>query len=346
MALDPLREQLDSLVAEAREAFRAAPSDNDLNQVKARFIGKQGTITALMQRMRELSPDDRPAFGQAVNAAKRDVEAALDDNRERLRRARRDAELQATRLDLTLPGRRPPTGGIHPLRQTERRMLQVFRDMGYRVAWGPEIETDFHNFEALNFPPDHPARDMQDTFLVEDGRLLRTHTSPVQIRTMLANEPPIRIAAPGAVYRCDTLDQTHSPNFRQVEGLVVDRGITMAHLKGTLEDFASRLFGRSLAVRFRPSFFPFTEPSVEVDVECPFCDTGCRVCSHTRFIEILGAGMVDPEVFRSVGIDPDEYTGFAFGIGVERVTLLSRGIDDIRYLYENDIRFLSQFAHG
>ncbi len=297
MALDPLREQLDSLVAEALEAFRAAPSDNDLNQVKARFIGKQGTITALMQRMRELSPDDRPAFGQAVNAAKRDVEAALDDNRERLRRARRDAELQATRLDLTLPGRRP-------------------------------------------------ARDMQDTFLVEDGRLLRTHTSPVQIRTMLANEPPIRIAAPGAVYRCDTLDQTHSPNFRQVEGLVIDRGITMAHLKGTLEDFASRLFGRSLAVRFRPSFFPFTEPSVEVDVECPFCDTGCRVCSHTRFIEILGAGMVDPEVFRSVGIDPDEYTGFAFGIGVERVTLLSRGIDDIRYLYENDIRFLSQFAHG
>ena len=286
-----------------------------------------------------------PPFGKAVNAAKDAVEQALERHRDRIKSAAREAELAGNRVDLTLPGRRPATAALHPLRRVERDIIRVFREMGYSVALGPQVETDFHNFEALNFPPDHPARDMQDTILVEGDRLLRTHTSPVQIRTMLANEPPIRIAAPGAVYRCDELDMTHSPCFHQVEGLVVDRGITMAHLKGTLQEFASRLFGRDLSVRLRPSFFPFTEPSVEVDVQCVFCGgDGCRVCSHTGWLEILGAGMVDPNVFTSVGIDPEVYTGFAFGIGIERVAMLRYAITDIRLFYENDARFLAQFA--
>jgi len=342
--LDELRQQLDGIVNDAIAAFADAADDDVLNQVKARFIGKSGAVTALMKQMRDLTPDERPAFGQAVNTAKQAVQQALDDRRAALRTEARAKELAEGGIDVTLPPPAVPRGALHPLRQTEARMLEVFAEMGYRVAWGPEVESDFHNFEALNFPPDHPARDMQDTFVVEDGRLLRTHTSPVQIRTMLANEPPIRIAAPGAVFRCDTLDMTHSPNFRQVEGLVVDRGITMAHLKGTLQTFASRLFGRSLDVRLRPSFFPFTEPSVEVDVTCPFCDSGCRVCSQSGWIEILGAGMVDPNVFEAVGIDPDVYSGFAFGIGVERVAMLTLGIDDIRHFYDNDLRFLAQFG--
>jgi phenylalanyl-tRNA synthetase alpha chain len=344
MSLDAIRTSLDELVRAAHDDFAAANNDDALNQIKARYIGKAGPIAELMQQMKNLGPAERPALGQAVNTARDQLDALLEQHRQRIADARRTATLNATRADVSLPGRRPPIGSLHPLRRVESDMLQVFRQMGYAVATGPEIETDFHNFGALNFPPDHPARDMQDTFLLNDGRLLRTHTSPVQIRTMLANRPPIRIAAPGAVYRCDELDMTHSPNFRQVEGLVVDVGITMAHLKGTLIEFVSRLFGRRLEVRFRPSFFPFTEPSVEVDVECPFCESGCRVCSGSRYIEILGAGMVDPEVFRSVGIDPDVYSGFAFGIGVERVAMLRYDVDDIRHFYENDVRFLSQFS--
>lgn len=343
MATD-LRESLDEIVADAKKAFDAAESEDALNQTKAAFVGKSGRLTGLMKRMKDLTPEERPVFGKAVNEAKAAVAAALDARREAIRNAARGADLAAERVDLTLPGRGRPRGAAHPLRRIEEEMVSIFRDMGYAVATGPEIEHDFHNYEALNFPPDHPARDMQDTFHLVDGRVLRTHTSPVQIRTMLANQPPIRICAPGAVYRSDELDMTHSPAFHQVEGLVVDRGITMAHLKNHLIEFSSRLFGRRLNVRLRPSFFPFTEPSVEVDVECPFCEDGCRVCSKTRWIEILGAGMVDPNVFEAVGVDPEVYTGFAFGIGVERVAMLKFGIDDIRLFYENDVRFLAQFG--
>ena len=339
-----LHHRLLALVSEARAAFDRADSEDHLNQVKAGYLGRSGEITSLMKGMRDLDPSARPAFGKAVNEAKSEVSMALEARRESLRAAQRSAELGAAGVDLTLPPRRRHRGAVHPLRRVEREMVSIFRDMGYAVAEGPEVEHDFHNFEALNFEVDHPARDMQDTLMLEDGRLLRTHTSPVQIRTMLANAPPIRVCAPGAVYRSDELDMTHSPNFHQVEGLVVDRGVTMAHLKNHLQEFSSRLFGRALNVRLRPSYFPFTEPSVEVDVECPFCEAGCRVCSHTRWIEILGAGMVDPNVFEAVGVDPDVYTGFAFGIGVERVAMLKFGVDDIRLFFENDVRFLAQFA--
>ena len=339
-----LQQELDAIVEEARAAFADVTNEDVLNQTKARFLGKGGSVTGQMQRMRDLSHEERPAFGKAVNDAKERVQGLLDEARVALRQRLRDADLARPSVDLTLPGRRRPAGAVHPLRRIEAEIVRIFRAMGYEVAVGPQVEHDFHNFEALNFPPDHPARDMQDTFLLEDGRLLRTHTSPVQIRAMLAHAPPIRVCAPGAVFRCDELDPTHSPAFHQVEGLVVDRGITMAHLKGSLETFASRLFGRALNIRLRPSFFPFTEPSVEVDVECPFCEDGCRVCGHTKWIEILGAGMVDPNVFASVGIDPNEFTGFAFGIGVERVAMLKYGVRDIRAFYENDVRFLQQFA--
>ena len=345
MNLQELQSQLEDIVQRAASEIGAVDSEAILHQTKARFIGKAGDLTKILKSMRDIPAEDRPAFGKAVNEAKARVEGVVEEQIAAIKRAARSKELSADAIDLTLPGRRAPKGGLHPLRQTEAAILEVFRQMGYSVAIGPEVETDFHNFEALNFPPDHPARDMQDTFLVEGDKLLRTHTSPVQIRTMLANEPPIRIAAPGAVYRCDELDMTHSPCFSQVEGLVVDRGITMSHLKGTLQEFVRRLFQRPLGIRLRPSFFPFTEPSVEVDIQCVFCGgEGCRVCSHTGWIEILGAGMVDPNVFRHVGIDPDEYTGFAFGIGIERVAMLYYDIEDIRLFFENDIRFLSQFA--
>lgn len=343
MAAD-LQQQLRDIVADAAKAFADAPNDDALNQVKARFIGKSGALTTIMKRMRDLSPEERPVFGKSVNEAKQAVANALEARREQIKAEARQADLDGERVDLTLPPREAERGAVHPLSRIRREMIGIFRDLGYAVATGPQVEHDFHNFEALNFPHDHPARDMQDTFLLEDGRLMRTHTSPVQIRAMLANEPPIRICAPGTVFRCDELDATHSPDFRQIEGLVVDRGVTMAHLKCHLQEFSSRLFGRRLNIRLRPSFFPFTEPSVEVDVECPFCDDGCRVCSGTQWIEILGAGMVDPAVFESVGIDPDEFTGFAFGIGIERVAMLKYGIGDLRHFYENDVRFLAQFA--
>lgn len=338
-----LERELQALCDDARDAFADATTDDELNQVKARFVGKSSPLTAMMKRMRDLTPDERPAFGQAVNVARDRIEALLDAARARVREERLAARLAGERADLTRPPRSAHRGAIHPLRLAERQILRVFAEMGYAVAEGPQLETDFHNFTALNFPDDHPARDEQDTFVLEGERLLRTHTSPVQIRTMLANRPPIRIAAPGSVFRVDTADMTHSPHFHQVEGLVVDRGVTMADLKGSLREFVRRLFGKDLTIRLRPSFFPFTEPSVEVDVQCPFCSDGCRVCKGTRFIEILGAGMVDPNVFMQCGIDAETYTGFAFGIGIERVAMLLYGVDDLRLFFENDLRFLAQF---
>lgn len=344
-ALSDLLEGLDALPVRAIAAFDSVENDNQLNQVKAEFIGRNGALKTFQQAMRTVDSGDRPALGKALNAARTAIEAAIEARRASLKRQALNADLEGTYEDLTMPsGRSTRRGTIHPLRRVQREIVDIFRGMGYDVATGPEVETDFHNFEALNFPPDHPARDMQDTLLLENGHLLRTHTSPVQIRTMLANEPPIRVIAPGTVYRCDD-DITHSPMFNQVEGLLIDEGVTMADLKGTLQFFASRLFGRDLPVRLRPSFFPFTEPSCEVDVGCVFCPAGggCRVCHDSGWIEILGAGMVDPNVLEAVGYDSERYTGFAFGLGVERVAMLKYGINDIRLFFENDVRFLHQF---
>jgi phenylalanyl-tRNA synthetase alpha chain len=343
LVTSPSASSLSELCEQAFEAFSAATTEEQLYQAKSRFLGKSGGLAERMRQMRELTPEERPAFGQAVNDARAQIERLLEQALEWVRAEQIERRLRDERLDLTLPPRGAARGTLHPLRLAERRILRVFEEMGYAVAEGPQLETDFHNFTALNFPDDHPARDEQDSFVLPNGHLLRTHTSPVQVRTLLANEPPLRIAAPGAVFRVDTADMTHSPHFHQVEGLVVDEGISMADLKGSLQEFVRRLFGKDLRIRLRPSFFPFTEPSVEVDVECPFCSDGCRVCKGTRFIEILGAGLVDPNVFTACGVDAERFTGFAFGIGVERVAMLLFGVDDLRLFFENDLRFLRQF---
>lgn len=344
MERDATRADLDALLNEARLRFAEAITDDDLVQAKAAYLGRQGFVRELMARMRELDADGKKAWGAAVNAWKDAVEASWEARRAALMQARRIADLATQREDLTLPTRAPRSGARHPLRIVEDAMLTIFEELGYDIATGPQWETDFHNFEALNFPPDHPARDMQDTFHVREGGLLRTHTSCVQIRTLLANKPPVRIVAPGGVFRSDPFDARHSPAFHQLEGLVIDRNITMAHLKGTLEAFVERFFGERLATRFRPSFFPFTEPSAEVDVQCPACHgDGCRVCSHTGWLEILGSGMVHPKVLEAVGLDPTEWQGFAFGIGFERNAMRLFEVHDIRTFYENDQRFLAQF---
>jgi phenylalanyl-tRNA synthetase alpha chain len=343
--LSALLECLDSLPDKSRNAFAGANTESELNRVKADFVGKNGLLKQVMQQLRGLDPADRPMLGKAVNDARAVVESLLEKRRAALRQSKLESDLTQTRVDLTLPARVRPRGSIHPLRRVHREMVDIFRTMGYSVAVGPEVETDFYNFEALNFPPDHPARDMQDTLLLKNGHLLRTHTSPVQIRTMLAYQPPIRVIAPGTVYRCDA-DVSHSPMFSQVEGLLVDRNVSMANLKGTLTSFAQRLFGQDVPIRLRPSYFPFTEPSCEVDIGCVFCVEGksCRVCGDTTWLEILGAGMVDPNVFESVGYDPEEWSGFAFGMGIERIAMLKYGVNDIRLFFENDARFLRQLS--
>jgi phenylalanyl-tRNA synthetase alpha chain len=343
--LSALLECLDSLPDKSRNAFAGANTESELNRVKADFVGKNGLLKQVMQQLRGLDPADRPVLGKAVNDARAVVESLLEKRRAALRQSKLESDLTQTRVDLTLPARVRPRGSIHPLRRVHREMVDIFRTMGYSVAVGPEVETDFYNFEALNFPPDHPARDMQDTLLLKNGHLLRTHTSPVQIRTMLAYQPPIRVIAPGTVYRCDA-DVSHSPMFSQVEGLLVDRNVSMANLKGTLTSFAQRLFGQDVPIRLRPSYFPFTEPSCEVDIGCVFCVEGksCRVCGDTTWLEILGAGMVDPNVFESVGYDPEEWSGFAFGMGIERIAMLKYGVNDIRLFFENDARFLRQLS--
>ena len=345
MDLTAIQKSLAELVDRARDAFAGAPNEAELNQVKAAFVGKSGELQKTMQLMRDLTPDERPQLGKLVNDARQELELLLDQRRDELRAAERAQRLERERVDATLPGRRPPAGGPHPLRLVEQEIVRIFRTMGYRVAVGPEVETDFHNFTALNFPDDHPAREMHDTLKLPDGHVLRTHTSPVQIRTMLANRPPIRVVAPGQVFRSDAVDATHSPCFHQFEGLYVDRKVSMSDLKGTLEAFVEAFFRTRASVRFRPSFFPFTEPSVEVDVQCVFCGgSGCRTCKQTGWIEILGAGMVDPNVLEAVGIDPDVWSGFAFGAGIERLAMLRYGVDDIRHFYDNDVRFLAQFS--
>jgi phenylalanyl-tRNA synthetase alpha chain len=338
-----MREQLEQLRNEAIKAIAAVSGEEALQEIRVRFLGRKGELTALMKGLGALSPEERPLVGQLVNTVKEEVEACLENALKTTREAVKTQRLQSERIDVTLPGRSPAIGTKHPVTLVVEEVCDIFAGLGFSVAEGPEIEHDWYNFEALNFPPEHPARDMQDTFFVENDLLLRTHTSPVQIRTMLKQKPPVRIIAPGTVYRCDS-DATHSPMFHQVEGLMVDKGITFGDLKGVLTIFTNQLFGQKTGVRLRPSFFPFTEPSAEVDIACVICGgKGCRVCKNSGWLEILGAGMVDPEVYRHVNYDAEEVSGFAFGMGIERIAMLKYGISDMRLLFENDVRFLRQF---
>jgi phenylalanyl-tRNA synthetase alpha chain len=337
------REHLTQLLEEARGAVAQARDVAALELLRVHYLGKKGVLTEQLKQLGSLPPEERPRVGQWVNDAKSALQADLNARRDVLDSAQRAAQLAGETIDVTLPGRGLRLGGAHPITRTLRRLESLFLHMGFETADGPEIEDDFHNFEALNMPASHPARAMHDTFYFDARTLLRTHTSTVQIRYMQANKPPLRVIAPGRVYRCDS-DITHTPMFHQIEGLMVDENISFAHLKGLLSDFLERFFEKSLRVRFRPSFFPFTEPSAEADIECVICGGGgCRVCKHTGWIEVLGCGMVHPEVFRHVGIDSERYTGFAFGVGVERLAMLRYGVNDLRLFYENDLRFLQQF---
>ncbi|HEY3066191.1 MAG TPA: phenylalanine--tRNA ligase subunit alpha [Methylomirabilota bacterium] len=336
--------RVDAIAGKARAAIAAAQTSADLEAVRVGILGRSGELTQLLRSLGSVPAAERPALGAAANAAKTELETALERRLAEVGAAERRRRREAERVDLTLPGRRPPQGTVHPLTQVHDEIVAIFAGLGFSVAQGPEIETDYYNFEALNLPRDHPARDMQDTFYFSEDTLLRTHTSPVQIRAMQGQRPPIRIIMPGRVYRRDA-DITHSPMFTQVEGLAVDRAISMGDLKGTLELFAREMFGPRSRIRFRPSFFPFTEPSAEVDVLCFLCGgDGCRVCKQSGWLEILGCGMVHPQVLRNVAYDPEEVTGWAFGMGIERVAMLKYGIDDIRLFFENDLRFLTQFA--
>lgn len=343
MNVEELVEKLSDLQSEALAALAEVDRQEDAIQVKNRYLGRKGQVQDVMKFLRDLPNEGKRAVGQASNTTKNAIESAYEERLEEIKALELAERLEREAIDVTLPGRTLRVTKGHPLQTVQQELTDLFLDMGFEVADGPEIEEDHYNFEALNFPPDHPARDMQDTFLTRDGRLLRTHTSPVQVRTMLAYEPPIRVISPGRVYRCDN-DVTHSPVFHQIEGLLVDRHVTFKDLKGTLVHFAETFYGPGTPVRLRPSFFPFTEPSAEVDIGCIFCDqAGCRVCSHTGWLEILGCGMVDPNVLRDADIDPDEFSGYAFGMGVERIAMLKLGISDIRLFFENDLRFLEQF---
>jgi phenylalanyl-tRNA synthetase alpha chain len=334
-----------AIIKGATEELEGAATSQDLEQVRVRYLGKRGLLTQLLRSIPTLPAAERPVVGREANEAKAEIEAELSRRLTALQGAERRVRLGEARVDLSLPGRRTVPGALHPLSLVLDEIIDVFVGLGFQVVEGPEVELDYYNFEALNIPRDHPARDMQDTFYVSDEVLLRTHTSPMQIRTMERQPPPVRIIVPGRVYRRDALDMTHSPVFHQVEGLAVDRNISMGDLRGTLELFARELFGADSQIRFRPSFFPFTEPSAEVDVLCFACKgAGCRLCKGSGWLEILGSGMVHPQVLRTVGYDPEEVTGWAFGMGVERVAMLRYGIDDIRLFYETDLRFLEQFA--
>ena len=343
MAADPrVQEVLDRALAEVA----GARSTSALEQVRVRVLGRSGRLTTLLRSLGSIPAAQRPKIGEQANRAKAEVEAAIAARLAALKVQERRQVLDADRPDLTLPGRRALSGAMHPLTRVTEEIIEVFEGLGFSVAEGPEVESDYYNFAALNFPADHPARDMQDTFHIGPDALLRTHTSPVQVRTMKARRPPVRIICLGKVYRRDILDATHSPMFHQVEGLSVDRHITMADLKATLQLFAREMFGPKSGVRFRPSFFPFTEPSAEFDVRCFKCggEGACRFCRSSGWLEIGGSGMVHPNVLRNVGYDPEEVTGWAFGMGIDRITLLKYEIDDIRLFFDNDLRFLQQFA--
>jgi len=336
---------LQALTAKAQSDIEAADNLDALDQIRVSYLGKKGELTSLLKTLGTLPAEERKSAGQDINRAKQDVQQALEARKESLKAATLQAKLASERIDVTLPGRGQSMGGLHPVTRTMQRIEELFSQLGFAVEQGPEIEDDYHNFEALNIPAHHPARAMHDTFYFDAQTLLRTHTSPVQVRHMETDKPPLRIIAPGRVYRCDS-DLTHTPMFHQVEGLLVDRDVSFSDLMGTLADFLKHFFeDDNLQTRFRPSYFPFTEPSSEVDIQCVMCGgEGCRVCGHTGWLEILGCGMVHPNVFKAVGIDNEEYTGYAFGMGVERLAMLRYGVNDLRLFFENDLKFLQQFA--
>ena len=336
---------LDDLLTQALQALAAADGLRALDDVRVQFLGKSGLFTERLKQLGKLPADERKAAGALINGAKQTFQSALEDRKAALEAAELTSRLASERVDVTLPGRVVTEGGLHPVSRTMQRIREFFASAGFQVAEGPEIEDDFHNFEALNIPAHHPARAMHDTFYFDEHLLLRTHTSPVQIRHMQQAVPPMKVIAPGRVYRCDS-DLTHTPMFHQVEGFLVDEHVSFADLKGILNAFLHSFFERDdLEVRFRPSYFPFTEPSAEVDIQCVMCSgQGCRVCGQTGWLEVLGCGMIHPEVFRHVGIDSEKYLGYAFGMGVERLTMLRYGVNDLRLFFENDLRFLKQFA--
>lgn len=337
-----MREVLARIKAEALKKLNE--SGADLEQIRIQYLGKKGELTSVLRGMGSLSAEERPVIGQLANDVRVYIEKAIAEKSAELNKQKLEMKLKSERLDVTMPGTLPAAGHVHPLTKVQRELEDIFIGMGFSIVEGPEVEYDYYNFQALNIPENHPARDTQDTFYITDKILLRSQTSPVQVRTMEKQKPPIRIISPGRVYRSDAVDATHSPLFHQLEGLVVDQGITMGDLKGMLEMFAKKMFGDDTRIRFRPHHFPFTEPSAEVDVSCFVCGgKGCRLCKGEGWIEILGAGMVHPNVLRGCGIDPDVYSGFAFGLGIERIVMRKCNIDDMRLLYENDVRFLSQF---
>lgn len=338
-----MKDECDEIRAAFDAELQQAGTENDLYQLKSRYLGRGSRLTALIKSLKDLPPDERSRIGKTANELKNILQQSLDTALEASRQVRKTQSIARQAPDTTLPGRAPRLGTLHPVTIITEKITSIFTALGFCVVDGPEIELDFFNFEALNIPKDHPARDMHDTFYVTDEQLLRTHTSPVQIRTMQRMQPPLRILCPGKVYRCDS-DVSHTPMFHQIEGLMVDAHIGFGDLKGLLTILVQRLFGDDTAIRFRPSYFPFTEPSAEVDIQCVMCSgSGCRVCSGTGWLEILGCGLVNPVVFKNAGYDPDAVTGLAFGLGVERIAMLTYGINDIRLFYENDLRFLSQF---
>ena len=339
-----MNEAISRIAEQAQQAILSAANLPELDNVRVKYLGKKGELTAILKGMGALTPDERKAVGQAANEARAIIEAALNKKLSELKEAELNAKLADEVIDVTMPGKRSEVGKRHPLNIVTDEIKEIFLGMGFDVVEGPEVEKDYYNFEALNIPKDHPARDTQDTFYISDEVVLRTQTSPVQIRTMENRKPPIRIIAPGKVYRSDAIDATHSPLFHQIEGMVIDKGITMSDLKGTLDTFAKRLYGEDTVTRFRPHHFPFTEPSAEMDIMCFACHgEGCPLCKGEGWIELLGCGMIHPKVLQNGGIDPEVYSGFALGMGLERVTMRKYNIDDLRLLFENDLRFLDQF---
>ena len=337
--------ECEQIVAKAQDETASAQSSAQLDGIRVKYLGKKGEITMLMKQMGTLPKEERPAFGQAVNAARKAVEESLAQAMEKISKEESAEKLAAERVDITLPGRKQALGALHPLTQVYREVRDIFLSMGFDVNEGPEVELDEYNFELLNIPKNHPARDMQDTFYVSEDVVLRTHTSPVQVRTMLSQKPPIRMVCPGRVFRTDDVDATHSPVFMQMEGLVVDKNIRFSDLKGTINTFIRNFYGENVKTKFRPGFFPFTEPSAEVDVTCQVCGgKGCGACKGAGMIEVLGCGLVNPVVLENCGLDANEYSGFAFGLGIDRLANTKYGITDIRLLYENDARFLGQFV--
>ena len=336
-------EEFDDLQRKAEAELAVAGTEAEFLSIRTRYLGRKGLLTGVLRNIGQVEPEKRPLFGKRSNEIKEFLSEKIEKALEEIAVLKKDEVLLRDRIDVTLPGRRVKYGRVHPIIQVSREICDIFAGLGFAVVEGPEVELDYYNFEALNIPKDHPARDMQDTFYIEENIVLRTHTSPVQVRIMEKQKPPVRILSPGRVYRPDS-DISHTPMFHQIEGLLVDRGITFGDLKGVLTSFVRQMFGEDTALRFRPSFFPFTEPSAEVDIRCVICHgTGCRVCGQSGWLEILGSGMVDPEVFKSVNYDSEEFTGFAFGLGLERIAMLKFGISDIRLFFENDMRFLEQF---